>query len=185
MALLGLGFQVHTGINSVPAYLRLAAPVMLETLMPTFWVGFSLAIMPVAWMINRSSAALVLALGAVLGAASLALVDVAAGLAWLAAAQLAAGAAWALVIGSAVNAALGAGRSGREGRYSGGVFALLALGAMLRLVFIAMQWHKSAEITPLLQWLPAVCWASAAVLCLTWLPRGHRTGAGPRTAAHV
>ena len=166
VAMLGLGFQVHTAINSAPAYLRFASAPMLEALMPVFWVGFSLLIMPAAWLTTRSSSPAVLAVGAVAGAVCLAGVGSASSLTLLVALQLAAGAAWALVIGSMVNAAIEAGRSGREGRASGTVFALLALAAALRLSFVAAEMHRAPQWKALLDWMPAVCWAVAVLLCL-------------------
>lgn len=166
VAMLGLGFQVHTAINSAPAYLRFASAPMLEALMPIFWVGFSLLIMPAAWLTTRSSSPAVLAVGAVVGAVCLAGLGSASSLTWLVALQLAAGAAWALVIGSMVNAAIEAGRSGREGRASGTVFALLALAAALRLSFVAAEMHKAPQFKALLDWMPAVCWSAAVLLCL-------------------
>lgn len=166
VAMLGLGFQVHTAINSAPAYLRFASAPMLEALMPVFWVGFSLLIMPAAWLTTRSGSPAVLAVGAVAGAACLAGLGSASSLTLLVALQLAAGAAWALVIGSMVNAAIEAGRSGREGRATGTVFALLALAAALRLSFVAAEMHKAPQWKALLDWMPAVCWAVAVLLCL-------------------
>lgn len=171
VALLCLGFQVHTAINSAPAYLRFAQPGELDRLMPAYWVGFSLAMMPASWLARRTGAAAVLAIGAVLGALAMAAVQRAPDILWLVAAQLASGVGWALVIGSAVNVAVEAGRSGREGRFSGTVFALVAFGAMLRLAVVGMAWHKSPAFAPALEWLPAVFWALAATLCVAMLAR--------------
>lgn len=178
VALLCLGFQVHTAINSAPAYLRFAQAADLDRLMPAFWVGFSLAMLPSSWLIRRAGGGAVLAVGAVLGALAMASVQRAPDVLLMVAAQLFAGVGWALVIGSAVGAAVDAGRSGREGRFSGSVFALVALGAALRLAFVGLQWNKAPSLAPLLEWLPAVAWALAAVLCAGLLARGVATQAG-------
>ena len=179
IALLCLGFQVHTAINSAPYYLRLAAPALLEWLLPSFWVGFSLAIVPAAGLINRYGAATILIVGAVLGAASLATMESAANLSLLVAMQLSSGVGWALTIAAAIGVALAAGRSGREGRTAGIVFALLALGAALRLAVVATELHKMQEMAALLRWLPALSWAAAVLLCVVWMRRGGRAFAGP------
>lgn len=174
IALLCAGFQVHTSINSAPIFLRFAAPPMLVWLLAFFWIGFSLVIVPSAWLINRFGAATVLAIGAVLGAASLAAMDGAPNLALLTTLQTFCGAGWAPVIAGGISVAIAAGRSGREGRTSGRVFALLAAGAALRLTLVATELHKMPETADLLLSLPALFWSVAAVLCIIWLRGGGR-----------
>jgi hypothetical protein len=178
-ALLTLGFQVHAHINTAPAFLRFAAPPMLDALMSAFWVGFNLLILPSAWLIGRSSSSAVLALGATAGAASLAALGSAPNLAVLTALQLAAGGGWALVLAGGIGAAIDAGRTGHEGGTSGVVFALLAFGAAVRLGLVAVGVHKAPDLAPLLGWLPALCWTLAAGLCWAWARRSR----APATAA--
>ena len=98
------------------------------------------------------------------GTVALAAVAHAPNLPALIAAQLAAGAAWGLIIGYAFTAALDTGRTGREGRFTGLVFALLALAALTRFGFVVSGLNQSPGIGPLLGALPAVAWAGALVL---------------------
>ena len=46
MVLLALGYQLHFSINSAPSYLRFAKPGDLQWLMPVFWIGFDIAMLP-------------------------------------------------------------------------------------------------------------------------------------------
>jgi hypothetical protein len=182
-ALLTLGFQVHAFINSAPAFLRFAAPPMLDALLSAFWIGFNLLILPAAWLIRRSSAPAVVAVGAAAGAASLAALGSAPNLTVLTALQLGAGGGWALVLAGGIGAAIEAGRTGREGGTSGAVFALLALGAAVRLGFVAAEFHKAPDLAPLLGWLPALCWALAVGFCWAWMRRATMPAAAVRPAA--
>jgi len=173
VALLALGFQIHTGVNSAPAYLRVAPPASLDQLMALFWVGFAVAIVAVGALARRFGAAPVLVSGAALGALAMAGVAISGQLAGVVAAQVAAGVAWALVVGCAVPAAMDAGRTGREGRNTGLVFSALAAAAFLRLSLVAAELNKSPDSAGVLIWLPAALWAGAALLCglLAWRAR--------------
>lgn len=68
VALLGLGFQIHFALNSAPQYLRFAKPADLEYLMPVFWIGFSLLMLPVSLATRRYGGLAVMGAGSVLGA---------------------------------------------------------------------------------------------------------------------
>jgi hypothetical protein len=165
--LLGLGFQVHAFINSAPAYLRFAKAPDLEWLMGLYWVGFSVFIMaPGVGVFARARPALMLILGTTCGALAFAALPVAASLPTLIGAQLCAGAAWGLITGYALTAALDAGRTGREGRFTGLIFALLAAAALTRFLIVLSGLHTASEFKPLLAWLPAVAWAGALVLLI-------------------
>jgi MFS family permease len=165
VAMLAVGFQIHTGLNSTPAYQRLGTPELMGYLMPLFWVGFTVAIVLVGALVRRIGAGRVLVFGALFGAVALAGVGWARQLPLLVAAQLAAGAAWALVVGCAVPAAMAAGRTGREGRNTGLVFSALAVAAFLRLSLVATEINKTPEASVVLVWLPALLWVAGAVLC--------------------
>lgn len=163
--LLSLGFQVHAFLNSAPAYLVFAKAPDLEWLMGLFWVGFSICVIaPGAGALQNARPAPMLMGGTAAGALALAAVAHAPNLPALIAAQLAAGAAWGLIIGYAFTAALDAGRTGREGRFTGLVFALLALAALTRFGFVVSGLNQSPGIGPLLGALPAVAWAGALLL---------------------
>ena len=165
IVLLALGFQIHTALNSAPAYLRFAKAPDLEWLMGLFWVGFSLFIMApgMGALKNASPPAMLLAATAG-GALALALLPAAGSLAALIAVQLAAGAAWGLITGYALSAAIDAGRTGREGRFTGLIFALLAAAALTRFAIVVSGLNKAPDFALWLVWLPAICWSAALAL---------------------
>ena len=53
VAMLGLGFQIHFSLNSAVQYLRFAKPADLEYLMPVFWIGFNMLILPASLATQR------------------------------------------------------------------------------------------------------------------------------------
>ena len=74
--------------------------------------------------------------------------------------QAVAGAA-VLVVGTSLQA-----RTGREGRFMGALFAVLALAVAVRISAVAAGLVKLPEIGALLPWLPASAWLTAALLLL-------------------
>jgi hypothetical protein len=174
LALIALGVQVHTALNSAPLYLRFAGRESLEGLMPIFWIAFNLGLLPAAWLGNVRGAAGTLLSGAALGTAGLASAAMAPSLAWLAVAQCAAGLGWSLVIGSVLTVAMSAGRSGREGRNTGAVFALLALAAVVRLSLVVSEIAKEPDYVQVLMWMPAVLWALAVMLLVAGVGNSER-----------
>jgi MFS family permease len=172
--LLGLGFQIHAFLNSVPAYLRFAKPDDLVWLMGLFWVGFSFAIMaPAVGALKRFSAPTMLVIGTAAGSLAMVSIPLASSLPMLIGAQLIAGAAWGLIIGYAFSAAIDAGRTGREGKFTGMVFAVLAAAALTRFAIVLAGVNKAPDIAPLFAWLPAISW-SAALLLLVLAVRSGR-----------
>jgi len=176
VALTALGFQVHFSLSSAPQYLRFVPAADLGQLMPVFWVGFNLAMLPLTYLIRRHGDFKVLAAGAAAGALAVAYATQAGSLGLLIAAQLAAGAAWAAVMFGAFGAAILLGRSGREGYATGGMFSMFAFAAMLRILMIATQLNQDTGLQQALVWLPAACWAAAALLLAILLGsnRGNR-----------
>ena len=173
IVLLALGFQIHTALNSAPAYLRFATAPDLEWLMGLFWVGFSVFIMAPgigAFKDARPAAVLLAAIAA--GALALSLMPVANSLPMLITIQLAAGAAWGLITGYALAAAIDAGRTGREGRFTGLIFALLAAAALTRFAIVVSGLNKAPEIAVWLAWLPAMTWSAALALLAVAVWRG-------------
>ena len=63
VALFAIGFQLHFSVNSSRQYLRFAAPEQLESLMPVFWIGFNLAMLPAALITRRYGGLAVMAVG--------------------------------------------------------------------------------------------------------------------------
>jgi hypothetical protein len=173
VALAALGFQVHFSLSSAPQYLRFVPAEQLGQLMPAFWVGFNLAMLPLTLLIRRYGDFRVLAAGTLAGAVAVLYAPQATSLGTLVAAQVAAGAAWAAVMFGAFGAAILLGRTGREGFATGGLFSMLAFAAMLRILLIATQLNQDAGLQQLLVYLPAACWAAAAVLLLLLLRAGR------------
>lgn len=171
VALAGLGFQIHFSLNSAPQYLRHATPAELGQLMPLFWVGFNLAMLPLTWLIRRHGDFKVLAAGAAIGAVAALYAAQAGALGPLIAAQLVAGAAWAAVLFGAFGAAMALGHTGREGFSAGGMHSMFALAAMLRILVIATQLNQDPDLLKTLSWAPALCWGAAALLLMARLRR--------------
>ena len=132
IALLGLGFQIHFSLNTAPLFLKFAKPPELEQLMPVFWIGFSLLMLPTTFLTKRYGGLCIMAAGGVVGAQAAFIALHASSLTVLTAAQFVAGGAWGCVMMSAVTAALalgqnssGDGKSGNEGSITGALFSLL------------------------------------------------------------
>jgi MFS family permease len=176
MVLLATGFQVHFSINSSSTYLRLASATALPQLMPVFWIGFNIAAFPATWLVKRYSPARVVATAGFLGAAALVACANAGSLDALVAAQLVAGAAWATTLVGAFTIASELGAPGREGAFTGALFSLLAVAAVVRLGMVIGD--VTAKVaTPLLS-LPFLAWTLAAAI-VTALALRPAPGAGP------
>jgi hypothetical protein len=173
MALLGIGFQIHSSLNSAPLYLRFAKPADLELLMPVFWVGFSVLTLVVSPFTKRFGGVLVMGVAGCVGALATYAATLASALDQLMAAQFIAGGAWGILMMSALTSALVIGRTGREGLVTGMMFSLLALAAFARIALVAAQLNKDAQFAPLLLWLPTAAWlmAGALLLSVSWLLR--------------
>lgn len=176
-ALAGLGYQVHFSLNAAPQFLKFAKPADLEYLMPVFWVGFNLFVLPLTLVIRRYGDFRVLAAGAALGAAASIMAVMAGSLGMLVAAQFASGAAWGAVMFGAFGAALALGHTGREGYASGGMFSMFALAAVARIGVIALALNQDAGFRAALAWLPAAAWALAAFV-LVWALATRQTRVG-------
>jgi hypothetical protein len=166
MLVLVLGFQVHFALNSAPRYVEFAAREQLPYLMPVFWLGFSLAMPPAARLVKRWGAADGLVLAAALGGLAMLGAALAPGLGSLVAAQLVAGGSWGAASVAAYSAAVALGRGGREGRFLGSLFAVLALGVAARIALAAGGAAQTHGFSVLQPWLPETLWLSAAVLLL-------------------
>ena len=166
--LLALGFQVHFSINSGPAWLRVARAEELPWLMPIFWLGFNLAVLPATLLPKRHGGMRVMAFAAGIGVIAMAPMSGLATRETLAAAQFVAGAAWAVALTAAFTAALEAGRPGREGLLTGVLFSMLALAAFARLA------ANTAGVQSGLLFVPGLAWIGAALIALALLPHGER-----------
>lgn len=166
VALFAVGFQVHFSVNSAPAYLRFATAADLEKLMPVFWIGFNLLVLPATLLTKRFGGVPVMAIAGVAGSLCALAAPQARTLETLVALQFAIGAAWGAVLTGGFTAALEAGKRGREGSATGLLFSMLAVAAFARIAFVAADLPKSPELAPWLAMLPLVAWAAASALLL-------------------
>ncbi len=177
VALLGLGFQVHFAMNSAPLYLRFAKPADLQYLMPVFWIGFNLLMLPATFATQRFGGLVVMGAGGVVGALAAYFASGAGSLNFLIAMQFIAGGAWGCVLMSAVAAALVIGHTGREGKLTGTLFSLLALATFARMAVVAAQLNQDPGFAALLGWMPVAVWALAGALLLLLVPMQRRASA--------
>lgn len=170
MVLLGLGFQIHSSLNSAPQYLRFAKPADLEFLLPVFWIGFSVLMLVTSRLTARYGGLLVMGVAGFAGALATYAATSTSTLELLLVAQFLAGGAWGVLMMSAFTSALVIGRTGREGLITGAMFSLLALAAFVRIALVSTQLNKDAQVASLLSWLPTASWALAAcvLLGLAW-----------------
>lgn len=162
--LAALAFQIHFPLNAAQQFLKVAPAGDLPWLMPLFWIGFNVMVLPAALWAARAGAATVMAAGAMAGAVASAAIALGVDLTALAALQIVAGAAWGALLMSAFAAALAAGHTGAEGKVTGAMFSLFALAALMRIGIIAMHLNASPDAGALLSWAPAVLWTAAALL---------------------
>lgn len=166
-----LAQQIHVGFNASSLFGRAVEALQLPWWLPAFWIGFNLAMLlpPLfaAWPPARRLGSF--ACAGVVALLLCALVDEAPVQALL---QAAAGAAWALFLSNAFATANALGSPHRQGRFAGGVHALLAGGSLLRLAM------ASAALPMLLGdallWLPATLWGVAAAALLLAPSAGER-----------
>jgi len=175
LLLMAAGFQVHFALNSAPRYLAFTTPERLPYLMPIFWIGFNLVMFPASGLVKRLGPLQTLAGAAVLGTAAILGSVLARDLPMLAVAQLMAGGFWGAASVAAYTAAIGFGRTGREGRMLGTLFAVLALAAFVRIAAYASDLVVQPQLKALLPWIPEAAWlASAALLFLAAFSRDTR-----------
>ncbi len=162
--LFAIGFQVHFSINSAPSYQRFAEPGQLSKLMPVFWIGFNIAILPAIWLAKALGATRAAAASGLIGAAAMIACTQAASLEALTIAQLVAGASWAIALTGIFVAATQAGSGGREGTFTGIVSSTLAAAALIRLLMVIGDVPATAPIGPQLDKLPLVAWVVASLI---------------------
>jgi hypothetical protein len=173
--LLALGTQMHFALNTATQYLRFATPAELPQLMPLFWLGFNVLMLPAGLASSRHRAIAVMAVAGLVGAAALYAAASAGSLAMLVAAQLLAGGAWACVLAGAFGAALAIGRTGREGAVTGGVFALLAVATFARMAVVFAELNKDAQYAGLLAGAPIAAWLVAGLAAAAVAAVAHRS----------
>jgi len=166
LLVLAVGFQIHFSLNSAPRYLKFAPAAELQFLMPVFWVGFNLMMFPASMAVKRIGAADLLTLAAALGALGTLASAFAPGKDLLLLAQFVAGGCWGAACVAAYTAAVGFGRGGREGRFLGALFAVLALATFARLAISGAGLPAQPGFSGMLAWAPQACWLLGAMLLL-------------------
>jgi len=166
LLLLALGFQVHFSLSSAPRYVQFAPREQLPYLLPVFWIGFNLLMFPAARLVRRWGPADAMAFAAALGALAMLLAALAPGLGVLLVAQFLAGGCWGAACVAAYSAAVALGRTGREGRFLGTLFAVFALAVALRIALAGSGMAQSHVFSVLQPWLPQTLWLCGALLLL-------------------
>lgn len=158
-----LAFQWHHAVSSSALALRHAPAGQLPWLLPVFWVGFNLSLLPAGLLARRLGAPTTMAIGAELAMVGIAGAAFAPGLGLWIGAQLAAGAGWALLLCAAFSGALALGATGREGLLSGALSATLAGAALLRIGTV-LAVSPTPTMAQGLAWAPALAFAACAAL---------------------
>ena len=164
--ILALGFQVHFALTSAGRYLHFAGREQLSYLLPVFWIGFAAAMMFSGRLVKRWGMADAMVIAAALGALAMLGAVFAPALTVLIAAELVAGASWGLVSVAAYSAAVAFGRTGREGRFLGSLFAVLAVAVAARIALAGSGAAQSYAFSVLQPWLAETLWICAALLLL-------------------
>jgi MFS family permease len=173
LLLLALGFQIHFSLNSPLQYLRVATRNELPWLMPVFWIGFNVVMFPAAAIASRRGTLQTMALAGAVGALAALAAAFADAVPWAVAAHFVAGGAWGAASVAAYSAAIAFGRTGREGRFLGTLFAMLAIAAFVRIGAVASGFALDPALRTLLPWLPQSAWLLAALLLVFALRPGR------------
>ena len=164
IALLAVGFQIHFAVNSAPAYLKHVKPADLEHLMPVFWIGFNLVMLPATILTRRFGGFAMMAAAGAGGVAAAYYAGEATSLDALIVAQFLTGGAWGIILMSACTAAIELGHPGHEGSVTGVLFSMLAVAAFARISFVALVASTHPQLTQHLPLAPAAAWAITTLL---------------------
>lgn len=162
IVIFALGFQLHFFFNSAPLFKKFSGN--LGTLMPVFWVGFSVGMFPASRITKRWGGLAVMGAAGLLGAIAIVLMESASALGLTVAAQIVVGAAWGCILMSAFAAAAALGATGHEGKTTGLLYSGLALATFARMATSASGALADPGFTPLLHWAPVACWAIGGAL---------------------
>jgi len=131
-----------------------------------FWIGFNLAMFPASRVVGRLGALPLMAIAAACGGLATLGCAFAFTKPLLLSAQFLAGACWGAASVAAYTAAMRFGRAGREGRFLGTLFAMLALATLCRIAVNPSGLGALPEFKGLLPWLPAASWLAAGLLLI-------------------
>jgi len=176
MVMLALGYQIHLNINSAPLFLHFAKEAELEWLMPVFWIGFNVAMLPASLVIKRRGGLIVMGAAGLIGAMAVIGAEMAGNLNTLIVAQFIAGAAWGCMLTGALSAALMIGEAGAQGKVLGLVFSAQALATFARLAAVAGGLQRLPDYARFFHWAPVACWSVAgAGLLVLAASRVHKS----------
>jgi hypothetical protein len=164
VVIFALGFQLHFFFNSAPLFKKFTGNI--ATLMPVFWVGFSVGMFPASRIAKRWGGLPVMGAAGLLGAIAIVLMESSTALGLTVAAQIIVGAAWGAILMSAFAAAAALGAVGHEGKTTGLLFSALALATFARMATSASGALADPALAPLLRWTPITCWAIGGALLL-------------------
>jgi MFS family permease len=164
IVILAFGFQLHFFFNSAPLFKQFTSDI--GTLMPVFWVGFSVGMFPASLITKRWGGLPVMGAAGLLGALAIVLMQSATALPVTITAQLLVGASWGAILMSAFAAAAALGATGHEGKTTGLLFSALALATFARMAASASGALNDPTSTQLLRWAPLACWAIAGALLM-------------------
>lgn len=131
--LLACGFQFHAFVGSAALYKRFVAPDMLGWVLPVFWVGFNLMLLPAPRWIHRHGAGPVLSWMAMIGSVALLVCLVAPNLPLLLVGQCVLGACWGGCFVAGMRSVQGWPTQLGNGLAMGGWFCMLSLAAAWRI----------------------------------------------------
>lgn len=171
---MALGFQAHFALNSAPQYLRFATPPELAWLLPVFWIGFQAGMLPASRFVKRLGTLPVMAVSAACGGLATLACAFANTRGLLMSVQFIAGACWGVACVAAYTTAVGFGRTGREGRFLGTLFAVFAVATLSRIAVAPSGLGTLPEFRMLLPWLPAGAWLAAGILLVSALGRSPK-----------
>ena len=166
MLLVGLGFQIHFSLNAAKLDQHFVRPDELQYLMPVFWIGFNVLMLPATAATRRYGGLAIAAAGALVAAVASLGAVMANDLKSLVVFQFVAGGGWGFVLMSAITAAIALGHTGREGKLTGGLFALLAVAAFLRIGVLATHLNENPAMAALLTWTPVIAWSAGGIILL-------------------
>ena len=162
VVIFALGFQLHVFFNSAPLFKKFTANI--GTLLPVFWVGFSIGMFPASRITKRWGGLPVMGAAGLLGAIAIVLMEASTTLGLTIAAQIIVGAAWGAILMSAFAAAAALGATGHEGKTTGLMYSGLALATFARMATSASGALTDPELAPLIHWAPIACWAIGGAL---------------------
>lgn len=161
MLILAVGYQMHFNINSAPLFLRFAKQPDLQWLMPVYWIGFNVAMLPAPFITRRLGGLLMIGCAGLLGAAAIFGAENAASLNSMLVMQFIAGAAWGCILASAVATATAIGGQGSEGKILGLLFSAIALATFTRIAAVSAGVAQDPTYEAFLHWTPIACWLLA------------------------